>query len=68
MGANYVNIPIIPEGGSERLSKLVGDTGISGKRYLGYLEFGPQSWLEIFDILSKTKQFASGSTLHCRKR
>ena len=31
MGANYVNIPIIPEGGSERLSKLVGDTGISGK-------------------------------------
>ena len=38
MGANYVNIPIIPEGGSEkRLSKLVEDTGISGKRYLGYL-------------------------------
>ena len=63
MGANYVNIPIIPEGGSERLSKLVGDTGISGKRYLGYLEFGPQSWLEIFDILSKPNNLPM--VLHC---
>ena len=63
MGANYVNIPIIPEGGSERLSKLVGDTGISGKRYLGYLEFGPQSWLEIFDILSKPNNLPV--VLHC---
>ena len=63
MGSNYVNIPIIPEGGSERLSKLVGDTGISGKRYLGYLEFGPQSWLEIFDILSKSNNLPV--VLHC---
>ena len=63
MSADYVNIPIIPEGGSERLSKLVGDTGISGKRYLGYLEFGPQSWLEIFDILSKPNNLPV--VLHC---
>ena len=47
----------------ERLSKLVGDTGISGKRYLGYLEFGPQSWLEIFDILSKPNNLPV--VLHC---
>ena len=40
MGANYINIAVIPEGGSDQLSKLVGDTGISGKRYLGYLQFG----------------------------
>jgi len=42
LGARYINLPVIPEGGSEKLSKLVGDTGISGKRYLGYLDFGPQ--------------------------
>ena len=45
------------------MSKLVGDTGISGKRYLGYLEFGPQSWLEIFDILSKPNNLPV--VLHC---
>ena len=37
MGAKYINIAVIPEGGSDQLSRLVGDTGISGKRYLGYL-------------------------------
>ena len=35
MGAKYINIAVIPEGGSDQLSRLVGDTGISGKRYLG---------------------------------
>ena len=63
MGAEYHNIPVIPEGGSDQLSRLVGDTGISGKRYLGYLEFGPESWLRMFEI------FASSDThpivLHC---
>ncbi len=39
MGAKYINIAVIPEGGSDKLSRLVGDTKISGKRYLGYLEF-----------------------------
>ena len=52
MGAEYFNIPIIPDGGSDHLSRLVGDTGISGKRYLGYLEFGPEPWLKIFEILA----------------
>ena len=39
MGANYINIAVIPEGGSDQLSRLVGDTAISGRRYLGYLAF-----------------------------
>ena len=52
MGANYHNIPVIPEGGTDQLARLVGDTGISGKRYLGYLEFGPQSWLTMFEIFA----------------
>jgi protein-tyrosine phosphatase len=50
MGAAYHNISVIPEGGSDELSRLVGDTGISGKRYLGYLEFGPESWRRMFEL------------------
>ena len=63
MGANYINIAVIPEGGSDQLSKLVGDTGISGKRYLGYLEFGPTSWLRLFGILASEDNLPV--VLHC---
>ncbi|MDC0213675.1 tyrosine-protein phosphatase [Gammaproteobacteria bacterium] len=63
MGANYENIAVIPEGGTDTLSRLVGDTGISGKRYLGYLEFGPKSWLRMFEIFSDEKQLPI--VLHC---
>ena len=63
MGANYVNIAVIPEGGSDQLSRLVGDTGISGKRYLGYLEFGPTSWLKLFEILANEDSLPV--VLHC---
>ena len=63
MGANYVNIAVIPEGGSDQLSRLVGDTGISGKRYLGYLEFGPDSWLSLFKILANKDSLPV--VLHC---
>ena len=63
MGANYINIAVIPEGGSDKLNKLVGDTGISGKRYLGYLEFGPTSWLRLFGILAEEKNLPV--LLHC---
>jgi len=63
MGAHYINIAVIPEGGSDQLSKLVGDTGISGKRYLGYLEFGPTSWLRLFGILAEESNLPV--VLHC---
>ena len=63
MGANYINIAVIPEGGSDKLNKLVGDTGISGKRYLGYLEFGPTSWLRLFGILAEQENLPV--LLHC---
>ena len=39
IGVRYVRHPVIPDGGSEVLNKLVGATGISGERYLGYLSF-----------------------------
>ena len=51
-GTEYVNLPVIPEGGSERLSQLVGDTKISGQRYLGYLHFGPECWQRMFAIFA----------------
>jgi len=63
MGAKYINISVIPEGGSDKLNKLVGDTGISGKRYLGYLEFGPTSWLRLFGILANEENLPV--LLHC---
>ena len=63
MGAKYINIAVIPEGGSDRLSKLVGDTYISGKRYLGYLEFGPTAWLRLFGILANEDNLPV--VLHC---
>ena len=63
MGAEHVNIAVIPEGGSDQLSRLVGDTGISGKRYLGYLEFGPSSWLRLFEILASKERLPV--VLHC---
>ena len=63
MGANYISIAVIPEGGSDKLNKLVGDTGISGKRYLGYLEFGPTSWLRLFGILADEENLPV--LLHC---
>ena len=63
MGANYINIAVIPEGGSDKLSRLVGDTRISGKRYLGYLEFGPTTWLRLFGILANEDNLPV--VLHC---
>jgi protein tyrosine/serine phosphatase len=54
LGASYHNIAVIPDGGSDQLSKLVGDTGISGKRYLGYLNFGPDAWIQMFNIFAES--------------
>jgi len=63
IGAIYHHIPVIPEGGSAKLSHLVGDTGISGKHYLAYLEFGPETWLRMFEIFANDDQHPI--VLHC---
>lgn len=63
MGAKYINMAVIPKGGSDKLSRLVGDTRISGKRYLGYLEFGPTTWLRLFGILANEDNLPV--VLHC---
>ena len=63
MGAAYHNLAVIPDGGTDQLSQLVGDTGISGKRYLGYLEFGPDAWIRMFDIFAQAS--SQPILLHC---
>ncbi len=63
MGAVYHNIAVIPDGGTDQLSRLVGDTGISGKRYLGYLDFGDRSWIRMFEIFARSSN--QPIVLHC---
>ena len=63
MGATYHNVPVIPDGGTDQLARLVGDTGISGRRYLGYLEFGPDAWLRMFEIFAQAHQHPI--LIHC---
>ena len=55
MGARYVHVPVIPEGGSLELARIVGDTGISGKRYLAYLELGTETWLRLFELFASAE-------------
>ena len=52
MGASYHHLPIIPEGGSDQLTQLVGDSRISGQRYLGYLQVGSEKLLRLFHLLA----------------
>lgn len=63
MGANYHNIAVIPQGGTAQLSRLVGDTAISGRRYIGYLEFGPESWLRMFELFEQASSHPI--VIHC---
>lgn len=63
LGAKYENLAVIPDGGSERLNQLVGDVGISGARYLGYLDFGSEVWLRLFNIF--TDEASYPILLHC---
>lgn len=62
-GAEYHHIPVIPDGGTDRLAQIVGDTGISGKRYLGYLEFGAETWLRLFDLFAEADRHPL--LIHC---
>ena len=62
-GADYHHLSVIPPGGRDKLSQLVGDTGISGERYLGYLSFGPETWRRLFEILAQPVDTAI--VIHC---
>lgn len=62
-GAQYHHIPVIPDGGMDRLAQIVGDTGISGKRYLGYLELGSETWLKLFALFAEAERHPL--LIHC---
>ncbi|MFK7914976.1 MAG: tyrosine-protein phosphatase, partial [Pseudomonadales bacterium] len=62
-GAQYHHIPVIPDGGMDRLAQIVGDTGISGKRYLGYLELGTKTWLKLFELFAEAERHPL--LIHC---
>ncbi len=55
-GADYHNLAVIPEGGTDRLSQMVGDTAISGRRYLGYLELGSDCWVRLFELFADAER------------
>ena len=63
LGARYVHLPVIPDGGTDQLARLVGDTGISGKRYLGYLGFGGDTWVKMFEIFAEAADHPI--VIHC---
>jgi protein-tyrosine phosphatase len=63
MGSRYAWHPVMPNDGSQRLNNMVGDTGISGKRYLGYLDFDPAPWRGIFDVMADAGQ--QPLLIHC---
>jgi protein tyrosine/serine phosphatase len=63
MGAHYHHLPVIPDDGSDELARLVGDTGISGARYLGYLHFGPDTWLNLCDVFANAEHHPI--VIHC---
>ena len=63
MGTRYAWHPVIPNDGSERLNNMVGDTGISGQRYLRYLDFDAAPWSGIFDVMADAVQHPL--LIHC---
>ncbi|MEM1246880.1 MAG: tyrosine-protein phosphatase [Acidobacteriota bacterium] len=63
LGARYVHVPVIPEGGAAELARIVGDTAISGRRYLGYLELGAETWIRLFDLFADPRN--QPFVVHC---
>ncbi len=62
LGAQYEILPVIPLGGSQVLNQNVG-AGISGERYLGYLDFDTTPMGRIFEILATADQYPV--VVHC---
>lgn len=52
MGTSYHWHPVVPDGGTQQLDKIVG-TGMSGERYIRYLDFDPGPWRGIFDLMAE---------------
>ena len=62
MGIDYRWHSVIPPNGSRVLDAVAGE-GISGKRYLRYLDFDATPWLQVFKILADSESYPV--VVHC---
>ena len=62
VGANYLHLPPLPDGASEILDGRYG-RGISGQRYVGYLEFAADPFRQIFEVLADPASYPL--VVHC---
>lgn len=62
LGARYEGLAVIPEGGSQALDESLG-AGISGDRYLRYLDFDPTPWRRVFEVLADAECYPV--LIHC---
>ena len=62
MGIDYRWHSVIPPNGSRVLDAAAGE-GISGKRYLRYLDFDATPWLQVFKILADSESYPV--VVHC---
>lgn len=62
VGARYLHLPPLPDGASEELDERFG-RGISGRRYLGYLDYGAEAFRDVFEVLADPASYPL--VLHC---
>ncbi len=58
----YHQLPVVPEGGSDLLNERYGH-GISGRRYFGYLQAGPEYFRRAFEVLADPATYPA--VIHC---
>ena len=60
LGARYVGLSLLPGGSYEQLNR---ETGTLGERYLAYLQYAPEPWRSVFDVLADAGAYPV--LLHC---
>ena len=60
LGALYVGLSLLPGGSYEQLNR---ETGTLGERYVAYLQFAPEPWRGVFEVLADAGAYPV--LLHC---
>ena len=60
LGAHYVGLSLLPGGSYEQLNR---ETGTLGERYVAYLQFAPEPWRRVFEVLADASAYPV--LLHC---